>query len=202
MPGRLTLVGAVAALAVVAALMAVRGVPGIETGGSPTPQPAALYPPNDPWAAYLADDATCPGGERIDLPLDRQADTMACLVDYARGKRGLSSLATVALLNRTALAKASRIVRCRRFAHDACGTDPMADALASGYTGPWGENLYMGSGRLGAPRVALDGWLNSPEHRENLFRAEWRTHGIAVQKVARFGAQHDAELWVEQFGTR
>jgi hypothetical protein len=33
----------------------------------------------------------------------------------------------------------------------------------------------------------LGGWLNSPHHRENLFRPEWRFQGIAVEKIAKFG---------------
>jgi uncharacterized protein YkwD len=47
----------------------------------------------------------------------------------------------------------------------------------------------------------MDGWLNSRGHRENLFRAEWRTQGIAVQRLARFGRDRDMTLWVNQFGT-
>jgi hypothetical protein len=47
---------------------------------------------------------------------------------------------------------------------------------------------------------ALDGWLNSPHHRENLFRPEWRTQGIAVQKIAKFGRDRNMTLWVNQFG--
>ena len=31
-----------------------------------------LYPENDLWKGYLADEKTCPGGERTDLPLDEQ----------------------------------------------------------------------------------------------------------------------------------
>jgi uncharacterized protein YkwD len=66
------------------------------------------------------------------------------------------------LLNRTTLEKPNRIVRCNDFSHSACRDDPMSEARAAGYQGALGENLYMAEGRLGAPRVALDGWLNSP----------------------------------------
>ncbi len=161
----------------------------------------SLYFPNDKWTAYLADEQTCPGGERTDMPLDQQANVMVCLVNYARTKRGLTPLTPVRLLNETSVAKAERIVRCKEFKHAACGEDPDSDARAAGYDGSWGENLYIASGRYGAPRAALDGWLNSPGHRENLFRPGWRMQGIAVQKLDRFGDQHDAELWVNEFGT-
>lgn len=171
------------------------GLPGITIHGDP------LYAKDDPWRAYLADERTCPGGERHDAPLQEQAQTMVCLVNFARERRGLEPVTTVALLNRTSILKAEKIVRCRDFDHSACGTDPAADATAAGYLGAWGENLYIAGGRFGSPRVAMDGWLNSRGHRENLFRPEWRTQGIAVQRLARFGRDRDMTLWVNQFGT-
>ena len=161
---------------------------------------AALYKPDDPWRPYLADEKTCPGGQRTDLPLARQADVMICLIDWARERRGLNPLSNVTLLDRTALEKAGEIVRCRNFDHAACGGSPDADVRATGYRGPFGENLYIAGGPFGAPRVALDGWLNSPGHRENLFRPEWRTQGIAILKLDRFGAYRDMTLWVSHFG--
>ncbi len=160
-----------------------------------------LYRPDDPWTAYLAGEHDCPGGEQLDLPLGRQADIMACLVNYARRKRGLEPVSPLALLNRTSVMKADKIQRCSDFNHDACGEDAAADTRAAGYRGAWGENLFIAEGAWGAPRPALDGWLNSPEHRENLFRPEWRTEGIAVMKIARFGDDHDVTLWVNEFGT-
>jgi len=170
------------------------GLPGISVGGD------GLYAKNDPWKAYLADEQTCPGGERLDAPLAEQANTMACLVNYARRQRGLNPVTTVAFLDQTSLAKAARIVRCLDFNHDACGEAPDSDIRALGYRGAWGENLFIAGGRYGAPRPALDGWLNSPGHRRNLFQPEWRTQGIAVEKIAKFGRDRNMVLWVNEFG--
>jgi len=161
----------------------------------------SLYPANDPWTDYLASEATCPGGERTDQPLGEQANTMVCLINYARQRYQLSTLIPTSMLNTSSLGKADKIARCNDFTHTACGAEADEDARAAGYSGDWGENLYMGEGRLGAPRVALDGWLNSPEHRENLFRAEWTIEGIAVMKVDRLDGYSQVTLWVNQFGT-
>jgi uncharacterized protein YkwD len=171
------------------------GLPGL------TIREGSLYPPNDPWKSYLAGEQTCPGAERTDLPLTEQANIMICLINYARQQRGLSSLVPGSLLNETSLEKADKIVRCSDFAHNACGDDPAADVRAANYYGSWGENLYLGEGRLGAPRVALDGWLNSPEHRENLFNPSWRCEGIAVITAPKVGTYSDVTVWVNQFGT-
>ena len=122
--------------------------------GSPGSASAAtaLYAKNDPWKAYLADEQTCPGGEELDAPLAEQANTMVCLVNYARRKRGLQPVATVGVLNQSSLAKANRIVRCLDFNHNACGEAPEADIRALGYNGAWGENLFISGGPYGAPR--------------------------------------------------
>jgi hypothetical protein len=162
---------------------------------------APLYPDRDPWRGFLADEQTCPGGERTDLPRQQQVEVMLCLIDWARQQNGLSTPIQTALLTSTALQKGKEIVRCHNFAHAACGGDPAADIRRTAYHGAFGENLYIADGRYGAPRVALDGWLNSPSHRENLFRPEWRTQGIALLKLDRFGPYHGASLWISHFGS-
>jgi uncharacterized protein YkwD len=162
---------------------------------------AALYPADDPWQSYLASEQTCPGGERTDLPIATQVQVMLCLIDYARRQRGLNSPIPTSLLATTALQKAQEIIRCNNFAHAPCGGSPDDDIRATGFQGEFGENLYIATGRYGAPRVALDGWLNSTEHRENLFRPEWQTQGIAAVKLDTFGAYHHATLWVSHFAT-
>jgi uncharacterized protein YkwD len=159
-----------------------------------------LYRPNDPWAGYLAPESDCPGGESTDLSLSRQRLVMLCLLNWARRERGLSELPESSLLSDAALLKAQDIERCRNFAHAACGKEPAAGVRGLGYLGDWGENLYIGAGRLGAPRVAVDGWLNSRGHRENLFREEWSEQGIAVLQVSDFFGAGTETLWVSHFG--
>jgi uncharacterized protein YkwD len=168
-----------------------------------------LYPRDDPWKAWLADEQTCPGGEnRAASPAD-QLQTMLCLINFARTKQGLQPLSVQPLLNQSAEAKAADIARCHDFAHEACGKDPRQVANDLGYTtGSFGENIYIAEGPMVAPRVALDRWLNSPGHRENLFRPYWKTTGIARQtnttaRSRRTGGTVDnGVLWVNQFGTR
>ena len=161
----------------------------------------SLYGPGDEWSSYLAGEQTCPGATRTDLPVSVQTQVMVCLIDYARRQRGLSLPTPTTLLSSTALQKATEIARCQDFAHAPCGASPDDDVRAAGFVGEFGENLYIAEGADGSPRAALDGWLNSPEHRENLFRPEWRTQGVAAVKLATFGPYHDATLWVSHFAT-
>ena len=50
--------------------------------------------------------------------------------------------------------------------------------------------------------AAVDGWLNSTDHRLNLFRSEWRLQGIALRHTDRLRDQHDVAIWVSEFGER
>ena len=58
----------------------------------------------------------------------------------------------------------------------------------------------MAEGRFVVPRVALDRWLNSDGHRENLFRGEWRTVGVALLADAEVEDVRDGVIWVNEFG--
>jgi uncharacterized protein YkwD len=57
----------------------------------------------------------------------------------------------------------------------------------------------MGPQIYKTPLAAVDGWLNSEQHRENLFRPEWRYQGIALLHTDGLREQHDVGLWVSEF---
>jgi uncharacterized protein YkwD len=128
---------------------------------------------------------------------------MICVLNYARMRDGLTALPVSPLLQRAARLKALDIIRCQQFSHAACGKDPHAVADEVGYpNAEWGENIYAGPGAFAAARVAADGWLNSPHHRQNLFRPEWTEQGIAVVVAKRFKRQRNVAIWVSEFGAR
>jgi len=164
---------------------------------------APLYRADDAWAAWLAPESVCPGGEATDAP-QTEATTMLCLINYARAHQGLGPVTPVTTLNVASLAKAGDIVRCGKFEHAACGKRSDQVATDAGYVaaGAWGENLYVGEGRRGSPRVAMDDWLNSPHHRENLFLPQWRTAGLAAVHDVTVDDFRHAVIWVSQFGDR
>ena len=155
---------------------------------------------HDPWRRYLASDRVCPGAERTDLPPRRQAASVACLVNFARRERGLARLATVGILNRASARKAAAIRRCERFAHNPCGGNWTASIRSTGYLGSFGENLYLASGPLAAPRRAVDAWLHSAPHRENLFRTSWRDQGLALVILPLFEQDRNVAVWVSVLG--
>jgi uncharacterized protein YkwD len=160
-----------------------------------------LYPAHDRWAAFLPKPEACPGSANASASTGEAEQAMICALNYARVRDGLTALPVSPLLQRSARLKALDIVRCHDFSHSACGKEPRAVADEAGYPNvEWGENIYLGPGPFAAARVGADGWLNSPLHRENLFRAEWTEQGVAVVTAKYFKGQEDVAIWVSEFG--
>jgi uncharacterized protein YkwD len=172
-------------------------------GVGPGVQLGSPYPANDAWAKFLPSRSACPAATSAPASKDAAETSMVCALNYARVREGLTALPVSPLLQRSSRLKALDIIRCQQFAHEACGKDPRAVADAVGYPQvSWGENIYAGSGPFAPPRVAADGWLNSPHHRENLFRPEWTEQGVAVVVAKRFRGQRNVAIWVSEFGER
>jgi uncharacterized protein YkwD len=160
----------------------------------------SLYARNDPWRRYLASDATCPGGERTDLPTARQEATLACVINFARRMRGLQPLPIAPVLNGASTRKGQAIGRCGSFSHTPCGTGWAAWVRSIGYAGAFGENLSLSTGPFRAPRPVVDAWLNSRLHRETLFRADWREQGLAMVRLGALAEHENVTVWVSVLG--
>lgn len=171
------------------------GSPGITLGEQ------RLYPENDAWREWLADEQTCPGGEDASIPPEVQVQVMLCLLNYARAHEGLGPVGLSPFLSATAASKARDIVLCRDFRHEACGKETFQAADELGYSGALGENLYVAEGALMAARPAVDAWLNSDGHRENLFQPGWSAVGISLLGGATLDDVEDGAVWVNHFGS-
>ena len=152
------------------------------------------------WAAYLAPEEVCPGGENVDASVAEQQGTVLCLLNWARTQRGLQALPSSPVLMRSTQLKAADLARCDHFVHAACGVPYETGARSLGYLQPLGENIAWGTGPARAPRPTVDGWLHSTGHRNNLFRPQWREQGIGLLRVNRYLGEDDAAVWVSQFG--
>jgi len=128
---------------------------------------------------------------------------MLCVLNYAQMKEGLPALQLSPKLRTASRLKALDIIRCEEFAHEACGKNARSVADEVGYPQfAWGENIYAGAGPFMPARVAADGWLNSPHHRENLFRPQWTEQGVAVVVAPTFRGEKNVAIWVSEFGER
>ena len=172
-----------------------------------TPAPAGAPPLTGIWVAYVAPARVCRGGDDPSGDRSAQRHAMSCLVNYARAARGLAPVVPAGELVSSAAEKARQIVVCGGFDHDPCHVGADLVFRRSGYGRGFagvadGENIALMSSESASPRVILNAWLNSPEHRENLFRADWTEEGVALLDEATVGDQEGVTVWVSHFGRR
>jgi uncharacterized protein YkwD len=161
---------------------------------------------DDPYAALLAPSGQC-GVAADQLSLDRAVaqQAMTCLTNYARTQSGLVPLQPNSTLNDAGQAKLAADLSCAEFSHTPCGRPFTAvfEAYVQGATGyAVGENIAWGTGSYGTPRQAMNGWLHSTGHRENILRADYRELGIGYLADQTFQGYAGATLWSQEFGVR
>ena len=143
---------------------------------------AVVVPRDD--AAGLPDAEGCPGSgalpEKAGLEANREA--ILCLLNAERAKHGLLPLRQHPLLELASQRHSDDMVRRKFYEHETPdGVDPQMRMSAIGYAPPWtGENLYTGTGTEATPVRALERWMESPGHRENILRPEFSEVGVGI----------------------
>ena len=136
--------------------------------------------------ALTADADGCAGSR--DMPTESNAAqtrrALLCLLNARRTEAGLRPLDVSPVLGRAARAHSEDMGARRFFAHDTPdGVEPAARIAAAGYprTGVTvGENLAWGEETAGSPAEIVEGWMDSPGHRANILRREFREIGIGL----------------------
>lgn len=116
-----------------------------------------------------------------------------------RQNNGLPALRENSKLDEAAMNKAKDIFDKQYFEHiSPTGKGPQDLAADVGYDYiAIGENLALGN--FANDQELLDGWMNSPGHRENILRKGYKELGVAVLK----GQYEGKSTWVavQEFGT-
>jgi uncharacterized protein YkwD len=167
------------------------------------PPAASLISPE----GLLAPASVCEGDDSVTASPARQLQAMACLVNWARARDGLTPLAMSAQLTTAAGGKLVADVRCDELSHTPCGAAFTREIDQSGYltdeaSYQVGENIASGTGALGSPRAIMTGWLNSPGHLANILDPSFQQMGLAYLDSAGFLGAADAHLWANDFGDR
>ena len=138
-----------------------------------------------------------------------QARLLAQINDLRR-EAGLAPLRASPALAAAAHEQSVSMAEHGFFGHDSFSGAPfwkrVETQVSETRDGAWrvGENLVWSSPQLSARR-ALELWLNSPPHRQNLLTAAWREVGIAaVHASAAPGvyAGQDVTILTADFGVR
>ena len=131
-----------------------------------------------------------------------------CLHNRERQAHGLPALRQNAKLRRAAQGHSYDMVVARYFAHDSLSGAGMADRIlhtgyARGRGWSLGENLAWGTGSLATAAEIQRAWMESPGHRANILRRQFREIGIgiAVGVPVDLGGQAGA-TYTADFGVR
>jgi uncharacterized protein YkwD len=131
-----------------------------------------------------------------------------CLHNRERAAHGLPSLRENTKLRRAAEGHSGAMVAGRFFAHESpAGADMSDRILRTGYARGqgWslGENIAWGTGRLATAAQIQRAWMESPGHRANILRRQFREIGIGIAIGAPVDpAGLDGATYTADFGVR
>ncbi|WP_447587079.1 CAP domain-containing protein [Cellulomonas persica] len=139
---------------------------------------AATSPAAEPTSAHPAAPTSAPTTaptSRADEPDEPSANTAYAeavveLTNAARREAGLAELAVSPCATEQAVSRAAVLVAEDRFEHDPL--DPVVKSCAAGAVG---ENLALG---YPDAQAAVEGWLASTGHRENILRPGYTSIGV------------------------
>lgn len=123
-------------------------------------------------STYVPEGTTRPQGLSRDLIMSRINDTRA-----ANGRAALTYSSRLAQAAQTH----SRLMAERGELSHTLGGTLRERVTVAGYTGAVGENLAGGQSTL---EGAIEGWLNSPSHRNTLLSPNFVEFGLAVSQGA------------------
>lgn len=120
------------------------------------------------------------------------------LSNVKRAEAGLSEVTYNSTLSQAALAKGQHMLENDYWAHVAPdGTDPWYFFSDAGYKYRYaGENLARD---FSSPQAAIEAWMASPSHRDNMLSPKYTEIGIAVVEGDISGV--DTTIIVQLFGT-
>ena len=143
------------------------------------------------WTVVSASSASAAdcgpvGTDVTGLTEPQMESSIACLINQERASRGLRSVAPNGDLRQAALSHSNEMISDGYFEHTSPAGVTFMDRIEStGYirkARSWviGENLVWGTGPRSTPQALVTAWMNSPPHRENLLRPNFREIGIAA----------------------
>jgi len=127
--------------------------------------------------------------------LESMAQRVLELTNQERANNGLSPLTWNSKLAQSGADHCQDMIDQNYFEHNSpSGSTPGDRATAAGYH--WmliGENIAAG---YSSPEAVMEGWMNSPDHKKNILREEYKELGVGI----RIGPNR-RYYWAQEFGT-
>jgi uncharacterized protein YkwD len=130
-----------------------------------------------------------------------------CLHNREREARGLPPLRENAKLRRAAQGHSDDMVAGGYFAHESRSGADMADRILRtgyGHGEGWslGENIAWGTGSLATAAEIQRAWMESPGHKANILRRQFREIGIGIAVGAPVDTGGQGATYTADFGVR
>lgn len=105
-------------------------------------------------------------------------------INTIRQQQGLSSLRHNEKLAQVARSYSQKMAEQNFFDHTSPQGDTMVERVRSAdiFYFVLGENLFTSTNISQPVPAAVEGWMNSPGHRKNILRSEYRETGVGVWK--------------------
>ncbi len=148
---------------------------GVERCEPPTPVPAPVPAPT-PEPAPAPQPAPAPAPASVN-------DEVVALVNEQRAANGLAALATNGLLLSAAEGHSADQAARNDMGHTGSDGSSAGDRItAAGYSwSAWGENVAAG---YATAADVMNGWMNSPGHRDNILSSSVTEIGVAAVPAA------------------
>lgn len=160
-----------------------------------TPQPAQEAPqrPAQPARPPVAEKPSAPAPATTPAaPSSDAAAAVLALVNKERATAGCSALTVNEKLTKAAQDHSADMAAHSNMSHTGSdGSDPGQRITRAGYTWrTYGENVAYG---YSTPEKVMEGWMNSPGHRQNILNCSFKEIGIGLAQPNRY--------WTQSFGT-
>lgn len=135
--------------------------------------------------ALTRDEAGCKGsGDRPSRDRRAAEDATFCLLNHERAEHDLPAFTRDTRLDVASRAHSRDMARHDFFAHRAPGGSKPIDRMrAAGWPrsrGGGAENIAWGAGSASTPAEIVEGWMNSPGHRANIFDPHNQLIGVGI----------------------
>jgi uncharacterized protein YkwD len=139
--------------------------------------------------------------------LDDVRDAVLCLHNRERAARDLPALRENSKLRHAADDHSADMVAQGYFSHDSRSGTGMTDRIldtgyARGRGWSLGENIAWGMGSRATAAEIHRSWMESPGHRANILRREFREIGIGIALGAPVENGRDGATYTADFGVR
>ncbi|MFG2980237.1 CAP domain-containing protein [Streptomyces sp. NPDC048258] len=160
--------------------------PVVQTSRPPQPQPQPTKPP------IVTKKPQAPEPPKTSAPpASGAAAAVLSLVNQERAAAGCPALTLNAKLTKAAQDHSADMAAHSNMSHTGSdGSDPGARITRAGYTwSTYGENVAYG---YSTPEKVMEGWMNSPGHRQNILNCSFKEIGIGLAEPNHY--------WTQDFG--